>query len=75
MSAITDWADTEEADLTAISATLNGIASGVKALDDLITSLKGAGLNPDEVLKLAEVKAKSASLVTQAAAISTAPPA
>ena len=73
MSQITDWADQEEADLTAISGTLNAIVTGVKALNDLIAQLKGGGLSPADAAKLAEVKAQSAALVTQAAAISTAP--
>ncbi len=74
MSAITDWAETEEADLTAISTTLDGIVAGVAALDALIVSLKGAGLSPTDAAKLAEVKSASAVLVIKSGAISTTPP-
>ena len=76
MSQITDWAATEEADLTAISNTLNGIVTGVTALDTLIQSLQAAGgqLSASDLATLAQVKTQSAALVTQAAAISTAVP-
>ncbi len=74
MSEITDWAATEEADLSAISATLDGIATGVTALDALIQSLKSGGLSPTDKAALDVAKAASAALVTKAAAISTAPP-
>lgn len=89
MSQITDWAATEEADLTAMQGTLNtittdvtGLSTGVTALDALIQSLEGGGLSAADVAKLAEVKGMSAGLVTQGAAvvtqisaISVAPPA
>lgn len=88
MSQITDWAATEEADLTAIKGTLNtittdvtGFSMGVTALDELIQSLEGGGLSDADIAKLAEVKGMSAGLViqgaavvTQISAISVAPP-
>ncbi len=75
MSQITDWAATEQADLTAIKGTLTSIVTGVTALDALISQLQTEGLPPSDVAALAAVKAASAALVIQAAAISVAPPA
>ena len=39
MSQVTDWAAKEQADLTAISTTLDGLVAGIAALDTLITNL------------------------------------
>ena len=74
---ITDWAATEEADLTAISNTLNGIVTGVTALDTAhpeFCRLRAASSSASDLATLAQVKTQSAALVTQAAAISTAVP-
>lgn len=75
MSQISDWAAAEEVDLTAIKGTLNSITSGVSSLDALIQSLQGSGLSAADTAVLAQIKADSDALVTQSAAISTAPPA
>lgn len=77
MSAITDWAAAEQANLTAISSTLDSIVTGVKALDDKITALQNAPgtLSPADQAALDAIQAASKDLVTKAAAISTAPPA
>lgn len=75
MSQITDWAATEQADLAAISGTLDGIVTGVAALDTLIQNLEtSGGTSAADLQALADVKAASAALVAKAAAISTAPP-
>lgn len=75
MSAITDWAAQEQADLTAISTTLDGIVTGVQNLDTLIQQLQSGTLNAADQAALDAVKTASAALVTKSAAISTAPPA
>jgi hypothetical protein len=76
MSKITDWAAAEQADLTTISNTLNGIVTGIAALDALITAFNNSPgtLSPSDQAALDGIKAASAALVTQSAAISTAPP-
>ena len=42
MSQITDWAEQEQADLTAVSATLDTVVAGVTALDKLITDFQNS---------------------------------
>ena len=76
MSAITDWAAAEQADLTSISSTLNAIVTGVTALDTLIENFQNSpgSLSATDQAALDAITAASAALVTQAAAISTAPP-
>jgi hypothetical protein len=78
MSVITDWAATEQADLTAIATTLNGVVTGIQALDAQITALQqqlAGGLSADDQAALTAIKTASDALVTQAQSISTAPPA
>lgn len=77
MSQITDWAAKEQADLTAISATLDGLVTGIAALDAKITALQNSPgtLSAADQAALDGIAAASAALVTKSAAISTAPPA
>lgn len=76
MSQITDWATQEQADLTAISATLDAIVTGVQALDTLITNFQAnvGVLSTADQDALDQVKAASDALVTKAGAISTTAP-
>lgn len=76
MSAITDWADKEDADLAAISDTLNGIVAGVAALDQLILDFQNSPgtLSQADQDRLDKIQAAVGALKTQAGAISTAPP-
>ena len=76
MSAITDWAAKEQADLDTISATLDGIVAGVAALDTLITNLQNSPgtLSAADQAALDAIQAASKTLVTKSGAISTAPP-
>jgi hypothetical protein len=76
MSAITDWAATEQASLTAISNTLNSIVTGIAALDALIQGFQNSPgtLSAADQAALNAISAQSAALVAQSAAISTAPP-
>ena len=76
MSQITDWAAAEQADLSTIQATLNGIVTGITALDTLITNLQATAttLSPDDLAALTAVKTASDLLVTQSQAISTTAP-
>lgn len=76
MSQVTDWAAKEQADLTAISATLDSIVTGIAALDAMITQLQTTGtLSAADQAALDAIQTASAALVTKSAAISTAPPA
>lgn len=77
MSVITQWAEQEQADLTAISGTLDTITTGIKSLDDKITALQNSPgtLTPEDQAALDGIQSASKALVTKAAAISTdAPP-
>ncbi len=76
MSAITDWAAKEQADLSTISTTLDGVVAGIAALDAKIVTLQGTvtGLTPEEQAALDDVAAASNTLVAKAAAISTDAP-
>jgi broad specificity polyphosphatase/5'/3'-nucleotidase SurE len=76
-SQIQDWAAQEQADLTAISNTLDTIVSGVAALDKLITDFQNSPgtLSAADQAALDAIKAASGALVTKAAAISVTPPA
>ena len=77
MSAITDWAAQEQADLTAISTTLDGVVAGIANLDTLITNFQNSPgtLSASDQAALDGIKAASAALVTKAGAISVTPPA
>jgi hypothetical protein len=76
MSQITDWAATEQADLTTISTTLDGVVAGITALDALITAFQnspGTLAVPDQNA-LDNIQAASKSLVAKVQAISVTPP-
>ena len=76
MSQITDWAAKEQADLTAISNTLNSIVQGIAALGALITTFQNSPgtLAPADQAALDAIQKQSDALVAQSAAISVAPP-
>ena len=76
MSQITDWAAKEQADLTAISTTLDQIVQGVTALDVMITNFQNSPgtLAPLDQQALDSCQALSKALVAKVAAISVAPP-
>jgi hypothetical protein len=76
MSQITDWAATEQASLNAISGTLDGIVTGIAALNALITNFQnspGTLSGPDQAA-LDAIQAASQALVTKSAAISVNAP-
>jgi hypothetical protein len=77
MSAITDWAAKEQANLDAISGTLDGIVTGITALDALITSLQNSPgtLSAADQAALDAIQASSAALVAKSAGIVVTPPA
>ena len=77
MSQVTDWAAKEQADLDAISTTLDGIVAGVAALDVLITNFQNSPgtLSAADQAALDAIQAKSKDVVAKAAAISVNPPA
>jgi len=76
MSQITDWAAKEQADLDAISGTLDGIVTGIAALDDLITKLQNSpgALSAADQAALDAIQASSTALRGKASAISVNPP-
>ncbi len=76
MSAITDWAAKESADLTTISTTLDGVVTGIAALDALITNFQDSTgtLSAADQAALDGIQAASKVLVTKSAGISVAPP-
>jgi hypothetical protein len=76
MSKITDWAATEQADLAAVSTTLDGIVAGIANLDTLITNLQNSPgtLSASDQAALDAIKAASAALVTKSGAIVVTPP-
>lgn len=76
MSVITDWAAKEQTDLTAIKTTLEGVVTGIQALDAKIVNLQNSPgtLSPADQAALDSIESASAALVAQAEAISTAPP-
>lgn len=76
MSQITDWAAKEQADLTAISTTLDSVVTGIAALDQAIQNLQNSPgtLSTSDQAALDAIEAQSSALVTKAQAISTAPP-
>lgn len=77
MSKVTDWAAQEQADLTAISNTLDTVVTGIAALDKLITDFQNSPgtLSAADQAALDAIKAASGALVTKASAISVTPPA
>jgi hypothetical protein len=76
MSQITDWATKEQASLTSISSTLDGIVTGVTALDELITRFQNSPgtLSVEDQTALDAIQAASQALVTKSAAIVVTPP-
>lgn len=76
MSQIQDWAAQEQADLTAISGTLDTIVTGINALDTLITNFQNSPgtLSAADQAALDGIKAASAALVTKSSAINVTPP-
>jgi hypothetical protein len=76
-SQITDWAATEQADLAAVATTLNGIATGVAALDAQIVAFQASPgtISATDQAALDSIVTASAALNTQAQAIVVTPPA
>lgn len=73
---IQDWAAQEQADLSAISTTLDSIVTGVAALNKLIVDFQnspGTLSGPDQAA-LDQIQAASKALVEKAKAISTTAP-
>ena len=77
MSAITDWAAQEQADLSAISATLDTIVAGIANLDTLITNFQNSPgtLSATDQAAVDEITAASKALRQKASAIVVTPPA
>jgi hypothetical protein len=76
MSQITDWAASEGANLQTISTTLDGVVTGIAALNKLITDFQNSPgtLSPSDQAALDAIQSQSAALVTQAGAISVSAP-
>lgn len=76
MSQVTDWAAKEQADLTAISTTLDGVVAGVAALDVLIQNFQNSPgpLSQQDQAALDAISQASTALVAKSAAISTTAP-
>ncbi len=76
MSKITDWAAQEQADLSAISNTLDTVVTGITALDALITAFQNSPgtLSPEDQAALDGIQTASKALVAKASAISVEPP-
>ena len=74
--AIQTFAAAEAAVLTSLTTALNNIATGIAALDALITQLQNSPgtISASDQALLDSISAQSAALVTQANAISTAAP-
>lgn len=77
MSLITDQAAKIQANFDTLNTELDGIATGIAALDTLITGLQNSPgtLSPEDQAALDAIQAASGALATKAAAIVTAPPA
>lgn len=76
MSLITDWAAKEQADLDAISGTLDSVVAGIAVLDDMIVAFQNSPgtLSPADQSALDALVANSSALRAKAAGISVAPP-
>jgi hypothetical protein len=76
MSQITDWAAKEQANLDAISKTLDSVVAGIANLDQMIRNFQNsqATLSPGDQAALDAIASASSALVTKAEAISVAPP-
>lgn len=77
MSKITDFAAATQANFDALSASLDGITTGIAALDTLITNFQNSPgtLSAADQASLDGIQAASQSLAAKAAAVSTTPPA
>lgn len=66
-----DWADEQDADLSAISATLNGVAAAIVKLDQQITELQNSpdAVTPADQKRLDAVQATTRQLRAMADAI------
>src|SRR2546426_7808809 len=75
MSQITDWAAQEEADITEIKGTLDGIVAGIAALDDIIIKWQNSPgtLSTADQAALDNVQSLVKDLKAKSAAISTTP--
>lgn len=76
MSAITDWAAKEQADLTGISSRLDAITTGVQQLHDMIRQFQNSpgSLSASDQAALDAIEKASADLLTKAQAIDTSAP-
>jgi hypothetical protein len=76
MSQITDWAAQEQADLTAISNTLDAVVAGVATLDKMIADFQNSPgtMSAADQTALDNLQAFSKTVVAKASAISVAPP-
>jgi len=76
MSKFTDWADQEDADLAGIKDLLNGISSGIAALDAEIAAFNNSSgtLSAADQTRLDNIQASTQALKALAAGISTTPP-
>ena len=76
MSKITDFATKEQADLAAVSASLDAVVTGITALDELIKNFQNSPgtLSAEDQAALDGIQTASADLVTKAGGISTTPP-
>jgi hypothetical protein len=77
MSVITDWAAKEQADLSTVSGTLDGVVTNIAALNAQIAAFNNSPgtLAPADQAALDSIQAASAALVTKAAALVVAVPA
>jgi hypothetical protein len=75
-SAIQIFAAAEQATLTSLSTALTALATGVAALDALITQLQNSPgtISPADQALLDQIQAQSQANLAQANAISTTPP-
>lgn len=73
---VKEWAEQEQADLTEIKGTLDGIATGVANLNKLITDFQNSPgtLSAQDQKFLDDIQAQSKALAEQAKAIKTEPP-
>jgi hypothetical protein len=76
MSKITDQMDAEQVDADAIKASLTGIATGIAALDKLITDFQNSPgtLSTADQAAVDAIQATIKALRAQAEGISTTPP-
>lgn len=77
MSAITDWAAREQANLDAVSGRLDDVVTGIQKLNTMITDLQNSPgkLTPEDQKALDNIESFSGGLVKKAADISVNAPA